>query len=98
MMFLCIREEHIKSRQKSKNQKDCKLGVKERWSPMAIMHECVLNSSTSNQFKAVVFDPRVTHYGTCILYIYIIYIYILYIYYIYIYIIYIYIYIYILIY
>ncbi len=56
MMFSCTitREEHIKSRHKSEHQKDCKFGVKDRWSPMAIMHECVLNSSTSNQFKAVV--------------------------------------------
>ena len=71
MMFSCTivsREEHIKSRQKSEHHKDCKLGVKEIWSPMAIMHECVMNSSTSNQFKAVVFDPNVTHYGTCIFY------------------------------
>ena len=64
------REEHIKSRQKSEHQKDCKISVEERWSPMAIMHDCVLNSSTSNKFKAAVFDPHVTHYGTCILYIY----------------------------
>ena len=64
MMFSCpilSREEHIKSRQKSEHQKDCKRGVKERWSPMAIMHDCGLNLSTSNQFEAVVFDPHVTH-------------------------------------
>ena len=44
MMFSCTimsREEHIKSRPKWEHQKDCKLGVKEIWSPIAINHECI---------------------------------------------------------
>ena len=40
MMFSCTimsREEHIKSRRKSERTIECKCGIEERWSPMAII-------------------------------------------------------------
>ncbi len=71
LVILCLEKNISKSKVDTYRgtRKTVNLALKKDGRQWPFVHECVLNSSTSNQCKAVVFDPHVTHYGTCILYI-----------------------------